>query len=67
MSSEDCIFCKVVDGSIPSDKVFEDGKCVAFNDISPQAPTHILIVPRQHIESLDKAGVSDRKPSDICF
>ncbi len=61
MSSEDCIFCKVVDGSIPSDKVFEDEKCVAFNDISPQAPTHILIVPRQHIESLDKAGVSDRE------
>jgi histidine triad (HIT) family protein len=61
MSSEDCIFCKVVEGSIPSDKVFEDSKCVAFNDISPQAPTHILIVPRRHIESLDKAEASDRE------
>lgn len=52
----DCIFCKIVDGSIPSDKVFEDDKCFAFNDITPQAPTHILIVPREHVDSLDKAS-----------
>ena len=60
MSSEDCIFCKVVGGQIPADMVFEDDLCVAFNDISPQAPTHILIVPREHIDSLDKAS-EDKK------
>lgn len=56
MSVENCIFCKIVDGQIPSVRVFEDDVCVAFNDVTPQAPTHILIVPREHIASLDKAG-----------
>jgi histidine triad (HIT) family protein len=51
----DCIFCKIVSGDIPSQKVFEDDVCIAFNDLSPQAPTHILIVPREHVDSLDKA------------
>lgn len=55
MSSEDCIFCKIADGRIPSALVYEDDTCVAFNDLSPQAPTHILIIPRQHVDSLDKA------------
>lgn len=54
MAGEDCIFCKIVDGSIPSTKVYEDDICVAFNDLDPQAPTHILVVPKQHIESLAK-------------
>jgi histidine triad (HIT) family protein len=53
--SENCLFCKIVDGQIPSAKIFEDELCVAFNDINPQAPTHILIVPREHFASLDKA------------
>ena len=56
MSAEDCIFCKIADGRIPSTLVHEDDVCVAFNDLSPQAPTHILIIPREHIESLDKAN-----------
>ncbi len=56
MSAEDCIFCKIADGRIPSPKVFEDDICVAFNDLSPQAPTHILIIPREHIDSMDKTG-----------
>lgn len=55
MSAEDCIFCKIADGRIPSQFVREDEVCVAFNDLSPQAPTHILIIPREHIDSLDKA------------
>ncbi|MEQ1604400.1 MAG: histidine triad nucleotide-binding protein [Pyrinomonadaceae bacterium] len=55
MSAEDCIFCKIADGRIPSTFVYEDDGCVAFNDLSPQAPTHILVIPREHIESLDKA------------
>src|SRR6266536_3054693 len=56
MSVEDCIFCKIADGSIPSSRVYEDNVCMAFNDLNPQAPTHILIVPREHVDSLDKAG-----------
>lgn len=51
----DCLFCKIASGTIPSDKVFEDEMCIAFNDISPQAPFHILVVPREHIASLDAA------------
>ena len=56
MSVEDCIFCKIVAGQISSERVFEDDVCIAFNDLSPQAPTHILIIPREHVDSLDKAG-----------
>jgi histidine triad (HIT) family protein len=55
MNSDNCIFCKIVSGSIPASKVYEDDTCIAFNDLHPQAPTHILIVPREHVESLAKA------------
>lgn len=54
--AEDCIFCKIASGQIPSTRVFEDDVCVAFNDLSPQAPTHILIIPREHLDSLDHAS-----------
>lgn len=47
----DCLFCKIVNGEIPSKKVYEDDKILAFEDISPTAPVHILIIPKQHIES----------------
>ena len=43
--SDDCLFCKIVNGDIPSNKVYEDELCYAFRDIDPQAPTHILVVP----------------------
>jgi histidine triad (HIT) family protein len=56
MSADDCIFCKIADGRIPSTRVFEDDVCIAFNDLSPQAPTHILIIPREHFDSLDKVN-----------
>ena len=56
MSVDDCIFCKIAEGRIPSATVFEDEVCVAFNDVNPQAPAHILIIPREHVDSLDKAG-----------
>jgi histidine triad (HIT) family protein len=59
--SEDCLFCKIVDGEIPAAKVYEDDVCVAFNDISPQAPTHILVIPREHFDSLDKAEPGHRE------
>ena len=49
----DCLFCKIIAGEIPSNKVYEDDQCFAFRDITPQAPTHILVVPKQHIESVD--------------
>ena len=55
MKLDDCIFCKIATGDIPSTRVFEDDVCIAFNDLSPQAPTHILIIPRDHVDSLDKA------------
>lgn len=47
--SDDCLFCKIVSGDIPSARVYEDDKVIAFNDINPQAPIHILIIPREHI------------------
>ena len=47
----DCIFCKIIKGEIPSSKVYENDMLLAFNDISPKAPIHILIVPKEHIES----------------
>ena len=49
----DCIFCKIIKGEIPSGKVYEDDVCYAFRDINPQAPTHVLIVPKEHIASAD--------------
>lgn len=58
--SQDCIFCKIVAGEIPSELVYEDDVCVAFKDISPQAPEHLLIIPRGHIASLEEAGADDR-------
>ena len=48
---EDCLFCKIIKGEIPSSKVYEDDMVYAFNDIDPQAPVHILIVPKEHIKS----------------
>jgi histidine triad (HIT) family protein len=56
--SENCIFCKIIAGQIPSEKVHEDDVCVAFNDIAPQAPTHVLVIPREHFASLDAAKKS---------
>lgn len=57
----DCIFCKIAAGEIPATRVHEDDVCVAFNDLSPQAPTHILIIPRSHVDSLDKAAPGDKE------
>lgn len=49
---EDCLFCKIIKGEIPSTKVYEDDEILAFNDINPAAPIHILVIPKKHIESL---------------
>ena len=53
---ENCIFCKIIAGDIPSTKVYEDETVLAFRDIAPQAPTHILVIPKVHIE--DCNGIS---------
>jgi histidine triad (HIT) family protein len=50
--SENCIFCRIARGEIPSKKVYEDDQVVVFNDINPAAPIHLLVVPREHVESL---------------
>ncbi len=50
----DCIFCKIIKGEIPSEKVYEDDKVLAFRDIEPQAPQHIIIIPKQHIASANE-------------
>ena len=50
---ENCLFCKIVAGTIPSTKVYEDEKILAFRDIAPMAPTHILVIPKTHIPSVD--------------
>ena len=49
---EDCIFCKIVNGEIPSQKVFENENVLAFNDINPVAPIHVIIIPKKHIKNL---------------
>ncbi len=49
----DCLFCKIIAGEIPSTKVYEDEQVLAFRDINPQAPTHILVIPKEHIPSCD--------------
>lgn len=54
-----CLFCKIRDGEIPCRKVFEDDLAVAFEDINPQAPTHVLVIPRRHVPSLN-----DLEPAD---
>src|SRR5215472_14088103 len=55
----DCLFCKIIAGEIPSKKVYEDEHTFAFSDINPQAPTHVLIVPKRHI-----AGLKEAKPDE---
>ncbi|PMR76673.1 histidine triad nucleotide-binding protein [Billgrantia endophytica] len=55
----DCLFCKIVNRGIPADIVHEDEHVLAFSDINPQAPTHILIIPRQHIATLNDIEMAD--------
>ena len=57
----DCLFCKIASGEIPSEKVFEDDDVIAFNDINPQAPTHVLIIPRKHIATTNDIAPEDEQ------
>jgi histidine triad (HIT) family protein len=62
----DCLFCKMVAGEIPVKKVYEDEKTFAFHDINPQAPTHVLIVPKKHIVGLKEAKPEDAEIIGYC-
>ena len=55
----DCLFCKMVNGDIQADTVYEDDDVLAFNDINPQAPAHVLIIPKKHIATLNDADDTD--------
>ncbi|MBQ5973050.1 MAG: histidine triad nucleotide-binding protein [Oscillospiraceae bacterium] len=59
----DCLFCSIAAGGIPSTQVWSDEVCVAFRDIAPQAPTHILVIPRRHIPSVD--GVDETNSAAV--
>ena len=53
--ADDCLFCRIVRGEIPAKLVFEDDLCIAFRDVNPQAPVHLLVIPREHVASLNQA------------
>ncbi|MDR2132321.1 MAG: histidine triad nucleotide-binding protein [Clostridiales Family XIII bacterium] len=55
----DCIFCKIANGDIPANIAYEDDRILCFHDLEPQAPVHVLIIPKKHIESLDAAEADD--------
>lgn len=55
----ECIFCKIVSGEIPCTKVYEDEKVLCFNDINPEAPVHVIMIPKKHIDSLNDISVVD--------
>lgn len=55
----DCLFCKIVNGDIPSEQVYSDDKVIAFKDIQPQAPVHYIVIPRKHIETMNDVMESD--------
>lgn len=57
----DCLFCKIIEGVIPSSKVYEDDMCLAFRDINPQAPVHVLVIPKLHLASMDEVNLENSK------
>ena len=60
-ASENCLFCKIIAGEIPSEKVYEDEDILAFRDISPQAPMHILVIPKKHLSGPDAVTPDDER------
>ena len=59
----DCLFCRIIAGEIPSNKVYEDERVLAFHDIAPQAPVHVLVIPKEHIASAD--GVTEENSAAV--
>lgn len=62
----DCLFCNIIAGKIPSKKVYEDDRTFVFEDIRPQAPTHVLIIPKKHIVDIKEAGEADAEIIGYC-
>ncbi|MGN6186240.1 MAG: histidine triad nucleotide-binding protein [Thermoanaerobaculia bacterium] len=58
-SNDECLFCRIAAGEIPAKKVYEDADVIAFHDINPQAPTHVLVIPRKHIAMLNDLSEAD--------
>ncbi len=63
----DCVFCKIIAGEIPSDKIYEDDRVIAFRDIHPQAPIHFLVVPKEHIKSAQEITEQNSDIVAHCF
>ena len=63
--SDNCLFCKIAAQEIPSEKIYEDDHVFVFRDIAPQAPVHVLVIPKQHISSLDLVTVENREVMGI--
>jgi len=63
---DDCLFCRIIKGEIPSKKIHEDERVYAFEDINPQAPTHVLVVPKKHIRGLKEARAEDAELIGYC-
>ena len=64
---ENCLFCRIMKGEIPSEKVYENEYVFAFRDINPQAPVHILVIPKEHCASLDDIGSADDRSLAECL
>lgn len=63
----DCLFCKIINGEIPSKKLYEDEKILAFYDIAPIAPVHFLVIPKEHIQSVDSVNESNSETIAYIF
>ena len=64
---ENCLFCKIAAGEIPSSKVYEDDRVYAFRDINPQAPTHVLVIPKKHVASVSESDKLSDQELSACF
>lgn len=58
--ASDCVFCRIIAGEIPASKVYEDENCLAFRDIKPAAPSHLLVIPKRHVPRLSACGEGER-------
>ena len=63
----DCLFCKIAAGEIPSNKVYEDAEILAFHDIAPQAPVHVLVIPKQHVTGMSAIDEADDATLAACL
>ena len=63
---KDCLFCRIIRGEIPAKKVYEDEQTLAFEDINPQGPTHVLVIPKKHIPGLKEATSADAELVGLC-